>query len=238
MEATQQQAATTADTAKPSPITVVKQNIYLLPGLLADERVFKNFVTDNNTFFGVDYPHPHRRETIAHFAKRVAEQITEPNPVLIGTSFGGILSVEIAKHIPVKQLVLVGSVKHADELAWYKNIVYLARLHRRVPMPLVKMGSIASRFFAPNETRELEVFSDMVYSHNDDYIRWVIDRVLGWRNTEYPENLLHLHGTKDPLFPIRYIKNPVPIVGAGHSMVLDRAECLRKEIEENTGLVI
>lgn len=216
-----------------------RENIYLLPGLLADSRIFKNFATGKGNYIDVVYPEPHRKETLAHFAKRLAEQITEPNPVLVGTSFGGVLAIEIAKHIPVRQVILLGSVKHQDELAWYKNIIHILRLHKRVSPRTIRFGGFASRFFAPKQTRELQTFFNMVYSTEGHYIHWVIDRVLGWKNTEYPENILHLHGTRDPLFPIRYITEPVVrIEGAGHSMVMDQAPELRKAIEEYTGIII
>ncbi len=216
-----------------------RENIYLLPGLLADSRIFKNFATGEGNYIDVIYPEPHRKESLAEFAKRLAEQITEPNPVLIGTSFGGVLAIEIAKHIPVKQVILLGSVKHQDELAWYKNLIHILRLHKRVSPRTIRLGGFASRFFAPKETREWQTFFNMVYSTDGPYIHWVIDRVLAWKNTEYPENILHLHGSKDPLFPMRYITEPVVVIkGAGHSMVMDQADELRKAIKEHTGIVI
>jgi pimeloyl-ACP methyl ester carboxylesterase len=217
-----------------------KNNIYLLPGLLADGRIFKNFATgDNSEFHYVVYPEPEKNETLAHFAGRLAAHITEPNPVLIGTSFGGVLSVEIAKHIAVKQVILLGSVKHQDELAWYKNLIHLLRLHKRVSPRVIQLGGFASRFFAPKETREWNTFFNMVYTTGGDYIHWVIDRVLGWKNTEYPENILHIHGSKDPLFPIRYITEPVVLIkGAGHSMVMDNAKEIKSLIAEHTGIEV
>jgi len=216
-----------------------RENIYLLPGLLADGRIFKNFAKGEGNYIDVIYPEPHRKETLAHFAKRLAEQITEPNPVLVGTSFGGVLAIEIAKVINVKQVILLGSVKHKDELAWYKNLIHILRLHKRVSPRTIRLGGFASRLFAPKETREWQTFFNMVYSTDGDYIHWVIDRVLAWKNTEYPENILHLHGTKDPLFPTRYITEPVVYIqGAGHSMVMDHAEELRTAIKEHTGIVI
>ena len=226
---------------KKTPAAEPKRNkVYLLPGLLADQRIFKNFATGHHSdFIHVIYPEPHRKETLAHFAGRLAEQITEPDAILVGTSFGGVLAIEIAKHIKVKQVILLGSVKHQDELAWYKNLIHLLRLHKRVSPRVIRLGGFASRLFAPKETREWTTFFNMVYTTGGDYIHWVIDRVLGWKNTEYPENILHLHGTKDPLFPIRYITEPVVLIeGAGHSMVMDNAHAIKKAIKEHTGIAI
>lgn len=244
MEATQKNPVNKVEKIKNTPpkTDTEKNNIYLLPGLLADGRIFKNFINGSSggsEFHYVNYPQPLRNETLAHFAGRLAEHITEPNPVLIGTSFGGVLAIEIAKHIETKQVILLGSVKHQDELAWYKNMIHLLRLHKRVSPSIIRAGGFASRFFAPKETREWTTFFNMVYTTGGDYIHWVIDRVLGWKNTEYPENILHIHGSRDPLFPTRYITQPVVLIkGAGHSMVMDNAAEIKRLIKEHTGIEV
>ena len=74
------------------------KHIYLLSGLGVDDRVFEKIV----------FPYPHTfikwmlplvQETMQAYAKRLSEQITHANPILIGLSFGGMMSIEIAKII-------------------------------------------------------------------------------------------------------------------------------------------
>ncbi len=47
---------------------------------------------------------------MAAYAKRMAAQINEPNPVLMGLSFGGIMCIEIAKQIAVDKVILISSI--------------------------------------------------------------------------------------------------------------------------------
>ncbi|MCH5689430.1 alpha/beta hydrolase [Niabella sp. W65] len=51
------------------------------------------------------------REPYKDYVLRMAEKIQEDNPVIIGVSFGGMVALEIAKIRPVKQVILVSSIK-------------------------------------------------------------------------------------------------------------------------------
>jgi len=50
------------------------------------------------------------------------EKITEPDPVLIGLSFGGIMCTEIAKQIPVEKIIIISSIKHSGELPFWMKV--------------------------------------------------------------------------------------------------------------------
>lgn len=60
------------------------------------------------------------------------------------------------------------------------------------------------------------------------YYHHAIQMILGWENNHYPENLLHIHGENDRLFPIRNIKDPVAIKRETHFIPFHNA----REIEE------
>ena len=54
-------------------------------------------------------------ESIENYAKRMVEFITEPNPILIGVSFGGILVQEMSQFIPTDKIVIISSIKRKNE---------------------------------------------------------------------------------------------------------------------------
>ena len=79
-------------------------SLYLVPGFLTDKTIYKNFLLDERLDCKVlEFISPaDKDESIEDYAKRMAEKIdTSKNLALLGTSFGGILSIEIAKHIKV-----------------------------------------------------------------------------------------------------------------------------------------
>jgi esterase/lipase len=83
----------------------MKTPIYILSGLGADERVFKKLDFTNYQVTFIQW-----EQTIGLSLKEYAtlqlKQIKEPNPILIGLSFGGIIAIEIAQQISVKKLYL------------------------------------------------------------------------------------------------------------------------------------
>ena len=61
-------------------------------------------------------------------------QNNNAQPVLIGLSFGGMISVEIAKQMPIEKIVLVSSVCCRKELPFFMKVVSALNLNRLIPM--------------------------------------------------------------------------------------------------------
>ncbi|PHO00078.1 alpha/beta hydrolase, partial [Rhodobacteraceae bacterium 4F10] len=57
--------------------------------------------------------------------------------------------------------------------------------------------------------------------------------VLHWKQEESIPGIIHIHGKKDEVFPIKYIKNSIEIENGTHVMILNKAktisEILKKE---------
>ena len=70
---------------------------------------------------------------------------------------------------------------------------------------------------------------------NLQYSNWAIDQVVNWQNKWIPPNFIHIHGTKDHIFPIRYIIKPNYIIkDGGHLLLMNNAtevnEIFKKEL--------
>ena len=59
---------------------------------------------------------PLDNEALEDYALRMTQYIVHENAVLLGVSFGGVLVQEMSKHIKVRKLIIVSSVKSASEL--------------------------------------------------------------------------------------------------------------------------
>ncbi|PUZ27264.1 Pimeloyl-ACP methyl ester carboxylesterase [Chitinophaga costaii] len=201
------------------------QHIYLISGMGADGRLFQklrfpeNYVVHHLPWLTPVSPD----ESIAAYAARFVEQIAYPNPVLMGVSFGGILSMEIAKQIPVKKVVLVSSIKSSAEKPAYFNWVRrLGLLH--LPDQLILQSRYpVVKFYNNIETQEDEQLLKSFLSRQDNvYLRWAIRTIIHWQSNTIPAPLYHIHGTKDRPFPFRNVKPTHVIQGGGHFMVLNR----------------
>ena len=87
-------------------------SIYVFSGLGADERVFSEMTFGGKNVIHVKWISPVKEESISDYAKRISTVIKEPDPVLIGYSFGGLIAIEISKLMPVKKIILLASVKN------------------------------------------------------------------------------------------------------------------------------
>ncbi|MBW7841070.1 MAG: alpha/beta hydrolase, partial [Chitinophagaceae bacterium] len=91
------------------------RNIYCISGLGADERIFQKLRIRNSNMIFLGWPEYDEGDTMSSYAVKLSQLITEENPILLGVSFGGMLTVEIAKQRVIKKGIIVSSTKRTDE---------------------------------------------------------------------------------------------------------------------------
>lgn len=212
------------------------KHIYCISGFGADERIFSKVDFGENDVHYIQWKIPEKRESIESYAKRMQNEIEHPNPILIGLSFGGMMSVEIAKLISVEKVILVSSVCCRKELPLYMKLTSALNLNRLIPMkPYPILEPIENRNLGV-ETKEEKLLLREYRNHlNLQYSNWAIDQVVNWQNKWIPPNYIHIHGTKDHIFPIGKIINPkYKIKDAGHLLLMNNAgevnEIFKKEL--------
>jgi pimeloyl-ACP methyl ester carboxylesterase len=203
----------------------MSQTIYCISGLGADEQVFSKLQITGYQLVCLQWLPPSPGEPFANYAQRMHESIPEENPILLGLSFGGMLSIEIAKLFPVKKLILISSVKTKQEQPWWMHAAGKLKLHQLVrPQPHPLFYPIENYFLGVKEKQEVELAIHFRKTVNKDYLQWAIHNIVTWNNVTIPENILHIHGTADKLFPFRCVKANYQIKGGGHFMVYNRAD--------------
>jgi pimeloyl-ACP methyl ester carboxylesterase len=209
------------------------KSVYLLSGLGADSRVFD--------FLSFDYCHvrnlvwiaPEQHETIRSYAARLLQQITVKRPILVGVSFGGIIAIEIAKLVDIEKVVLISSVKTRFDIPRHFRLAGWMRLHRFVPAALFKMvNPVTYWFFGTTGASERELLKEIIKDTDIQFVEWAIASILTWTNEDMLDNLTHVHGTRDRIFPLRTAH--FKVADGGHLMIVDKAHevtrILRKTI--------
>jgi hypothetical protein len=56
------------------------------------------------------------------------------------------------------------------------------------------------------------------------YTNWSVNQILRWKNEWQPAKLVHIHGGRDRIFPIKNIKADYVIADGGHFIIMNRAE--------------
>ena len=65
---------------------------------------------------------------------------------------------------------------------------------------------------------------------NADYLHWAIVTILHWQQSESLKSIVHIHGTRDEVFPIKYITNCIEIENGTHVMIITKAKKITSAI--------
>ena len=93
-------------------MTKEKIHVYCFPGMAADVSIFEFLkLPEHYQIHTIPWEIPYKAETLQEYAKRLSSQIKEPNPVLLGVSFGGLVVQEMSRFLELRKLIVVSSVK-------------------------------------------------------------------------------------------------------------------------------
>jgi pimeloyl-ACP methyl ester carboxylesterase len=204
-----------------------KPKIFLFSGLGADYRAFQNLNLPGYDLVYINWIDPQHAETMAHYASRIKDQITTPEPIIIGLSFGGMIAVELAKQMPVKKLVLISSAKTKDDLAAGSSFFFKWKLYKIIPGAFLKQSNfIVNNMFGTTNEKDKRILSEILEDSDPKFFRWAMDNIVHWKNETIPPHLIHIHGTADKIIPYAAVKADYSIEGGGHLMVLNRADTI------------
>ncbi len=199
-------------------------NIYCISGLGADERIFSRLDFRQHTVTHIPWLIPEKKESLEHYAKRMASSIVAPDPVIIGVSFGGMVAIEISKFLSLKKIILISSIKTKYEKPFYFRAAAALHINKLIPLrPYKILEPIENYNLGIKTPDEKTLAADFRRNLNINYSNWAIDQVLHWNNTTIPPNLVHIHGNNDHVFPIKYIRPDFVINDGGHLMVYNHA---------------
>lgn len=197
---------------------------YLLSGLGADGTVFQYLDFEGVEVEYMEWLPPLPKETLPAYAKRMTQKITTPHPILVGLSFGGMVAMEIAKQIPVKKVILISSAKERKELPWFYRFSAKLKLQKILPYTLIKRtNGFTYWLFGATSAHEKALLKEIFRKTPTTFLKWAINAILTWKNTEIYTHILHIHGDKDRILPYKNVKDTLCITGGGHSMIVNKA---------------
>lgn len=204
---------------------------YLIPGLGADYRLYKGLEDAGMEFEVLEFMAPLKGETLAEYGKRMAERIDTSEPFLLGgVSLGGMISMEVAKHVRPARVILISSVRSAAEFPFYFKVFRFLPIQRALPARFLKV--LAPRNPFGMDAGKRDILEAMRRDMDAEFVKWAINAAVHWRNREVPENLIRLHGTRDLMFPGILMGERRKLAKGSHVMVLNRAEEVLGALEE------
>ena len=214
-----------------------KIHIYFMPGLAAGPEIFERLELPSNLYelHFLTWKTPLALdETIMNYAKRMTADIKHSNPVLVGVSFGGIIVQEMSTFIDTKKIIIISSVKSTSELSKNFKIARKSKIYKLFPTKIVTNFEKYAKFFVGKSLeKKAKIYRRYLSVRGESYIKWSIHNVISWKQEKPLENIVHIHGTNDHIFPFKNIEKCIKIEGGSHSMILLKSKEISKIIHQS-----
>ncbi|MFS4468062.1 alpha/beta hydrolase [Maribacter sp. 2210JD10-5] len=204
-----------------------------MPGMAAGVSIFEYIKLPKNTFecYYLQWKTPQKGIGLAAYAKEMCKEIIHDNPVLVGVSFGGLLVQEMAKHIAVRKVIIISSIKKASELPKKMLFARYTKVHKLLPTGLINNVELLAKYaFGETVTKRLALYEKYLDIRDKHYIDWCIDQMVNWKQKECAENVIHIQGEKDTVFPLENIKDCTIVKNGTHTMIIHRAKWFNEHL--------
>lgn len=210
-------------------------HVYFMPGMAASPKIFENIKLPEDKFkiHCLEWVIPLDNEAIDAYALRFTKFIKHENVVLLGVSFGGILVQEMSKHIKIRKLIVVSSVKSVSELPRHMVLAKITKAYKLVPTQLASNIDVLAKYaYGARVNKRLELYKKYLSVNDSKYLSWAIENMVCWNQVEYDPNITHIHGDKDAVFSIKYISNCIKIKGGTHAMIINKYRWFNKNLPD------
>ncbi len=215
-----------------------KAHIYFVPGMAAGSEIFRNikFPNEHYEVEVLNWLIPNRHESLIEYSQRMAERVIQPDAILIGVSFGGVVAEEMDRFLNLKKLIIISSVKARKELPRRMRIAAFTKAYKLVPTSLVLSVEDLTKFsVGPKSKKRLKLYQQYLHVRNKRYLNWALEKMVTWDRREADPKVIHIHGEKDKVFPIKYINDCVVIKGGTHIMILNKGREITQKLLEIIG---
>lgn len=212
---------------------MTKIAVYCMPGLAASTDIFERLELPTDVFEIVllEWKIPLKLESLAAYAQRMVLEIKHDNPVLLGVSFGGILVQEMAAFCNARKVIIISSVKTNLEFPRRMKIAKVIKLYKILPTSVVShFESLAKISFGDKINQRLKLYEKYLSIRDKTYLDWALKSVLLWDRVVADTSVIHIHGDKDEVFPIKNITNAILIKGGTHILILNKYKWLNENL--------
>lgn len=207
--------------------TPMSATLVLLPGLGADPRLFGPQEQAVPGLFSLAWPESRPNDTLPSYAARIAARLPRAESLVLGgSSFGGMVALEIAARIRPRAVILLGSCTSPRAIApWIRGATPWLRTAPTACFRPRRWGlSLAGPIFGDAGRDHQALAWSMVRGIDPAFLKWGIGAILTWRPTPVQVPVRQIHGSRDHLIPLRNVRPDRVIPGAGHLLTLTHAE--------------
>ena len=188
---------------------------YLLPGMGATSAMYSGPWLSLHDTSALDWPEYNGEKSIGDVAERIIDKCgVSDADIVIGSSLGGIVALEIHRRVNLRHVVLIGSAVVREEINSF--LIALAPLAKVTPMRLIK--HLAGKGFNELSSMFAEVDAEFVKAMCLGVKKWP-----GYHGSR--KYVSRIHGERDKV--IKCPNDAHIIAGGAHLIAMTHAvECL------------
>jgi pimeloyl-ACP methyl ester carboxylesterase len=193
--------------------------IILLSGMAADEHLFDEQLASFPNLRVQPWVPPLPGESLRGYAERLTPLVDPGRPCLLGgASFGGVVALEIAAHLPALGCILIGSIRSPSGLPLRWRMLFpVAALGPEALNVLLGMAAWLGRPVLTARTRR---WLQRLSRPEAAFVRWAICALIRWRPSAAIRHVrvFHIHGAADRVFPVGLARADVVVAGGAHAL--------------------
>jgi pimeloyl-ACP methyl ester carboxylesterase len=211
--------------------------LILLPGLGANERMYAG---QRSAFPRLEVPKwlsPGVNATLADYGRRMAQTVDASEPFFLGgSSFGGAVALEMARHLNPRAVFLIGSCRTPAAIPWHLRAVarcggWLAR--GPVLWAAHAVASRSTSRFGELTPEQRTMLVAMIRGADRRFLRWGGTALVRWGGAADLRVPVHqIHGEDDCILPCGLSTAEVTVPGAGHLMNVTHPDAVNRFIAE------
>lgn len=209
---------------------------YFISGIATDYRAFLSQYDAVDNAVYLPFPKNDAKDTMASYAQKFVPLIdTSEDFNIIAHSMGGIITMELIKHVQPKKVILLSTVKSRKEMPLKLTHLNYTYAHKLLTgngfIKSIELGSamIPRLKHIPNLRNTV---IEMAKANDPKFLYWAVNAIIQWKGKEdYRKDIIHIHGTQDQMFPYRNIRNAIPVFGGTHEMNMLRADEINRLIQ-------
>lgn len=210
--------------------------VYLLPGLGTDRRLFSRLDLKGLTVRYLDWPDYQAGCTLAEIASMLREQVDAQRPhILAGVSMGGMVAQELAALTRPEKVVLISSWTGPHEWPWSTKLGAKLQVQRVITDTTLRVTWPAKQWLVGQGDAHIDrLLFDMACAEGAPKMRYGLNAIFRWKGSPWKGPLVRIHGEADRVTPLRFhVEHRIP--GGSHSMVIHKGDEVGKVLRSVLG---
>ena len=211
-----------------------KIHVYFMPGMAASSSIFERIHLPTETFemHLLEWVLPNNNESLKEYARRMAKNINHENVILVGVSFGGILVQEMKQFVNLKKVIIISSVKSNAEFPRRFKVAKTTKAYKLIPTKLFENIELLAKYTFGSSIlkQKMKLYEKILSVRDKVYLDWAIEQIINCNRTEIDNEVNHIHGDADEVFPIKNIKNYISVKGGTHIMIITKYKWLNENL--------